>query len=117
MNRELSNLGPALFLAVVMLVASALAAVAPHAAWTAVASPLLLVLALVGTDLYLLRRRRYSAPRSRPSSSVLLMAGAILVACAIIAVRDLDQIAGMIPILGSCAALPVILRRDRSQCA
>jgi hypothetical protein len=107
MNRTLSNLGPALFLTVVMLAATALVKAAPQASWAAFAGPLLLVLALVGTDLFL---RRRSGRRLVPSSSALLVAAAILVACAIVGPRDLDRLAAMIPLLGCCAALPVILR-------
>jgi hypothetical protein len=107
MNHTLSNLGPALFLAVVMLVATALAVAAPHASWTAVAGPLLLALALVGTDLV---DRRRSGRRLLPSPSVLLVAATLLVACGIVASRGLDRLAGMFPILGSCAAVPIILR-------
>jgi len=115
MNRTLSNLGPALLLAVVMVVATALVVAAPHAWWTAVAGPLLLVLALVGTDVV---QRRRSGRRSLPSPSVLLVAATILVACGIVASRDLDHLAVMIPILGSCAAVPVILRHQgaRTSC-
>jgi hypothetical protein len=109
MNRTLSNLGPALFLAVVMLVATALAKAAPHAAWTAAAGSLLLVLALVGTDLV---HRRRSGHRALPSAGVLLLAAGILVACGIVASRDLDRLAVMIPILGCCAAVPVFLRPE-----
>ena len=110
MNHTLSNLGPALFLAVVMLVATALVAAAPHASWAAVAGPLLLALALVGTDLV---QRRRSGRGSLPSASVLLLAAALLVACGLVASRDLGRLAGMIPILGSCVAVPVILRHPR----
>jgi hypothetical protein len=111
MNRRLSNLGPALFLAVVMLVATALAVAAPRASWTAAAGPLLLVLALVGTDL--VQRRRLL-----PSPSVLMLAATLLVACGIVASRDPGRLAGMIPILGSCAALPILLRHQgaRTSC-
>lgn len=119
MKRAIWTFGPALFLALAMLWASALIAAAPHAVWSAVAAPLLLVLALVGTDHYLLRRRRYVVPGSKnrlwPSSSALWMAASILAASAIVASRDLDQFVGMIPIFGSGAALPLILRRDCAQ--
>jgi hypothetical protein len=103
MNRTLSNLGPALFLAAVMLAASALAAAAPHSLWAAVAAPLLLALGLVGTDL--VQRRRF-----RLSPEVLLLAAAILVACGIVASRGPDQLALMIAVFGSSVAIPVVLR-------
>ena len=108
MNRTLSNLGPALTLAVALLAAAALAAAAPRAPWTAVAGPLLLILALVGADV--VQRRR--SGRRLPSASALLAAAAIAVACVIVASSGLDRLAGMIPIFGCCAALPLILGRD-----
>jgi len=57
MNRNLSNLGPALFMALLILVASALAVPAPRAPWAAFAGPVLLALGLLGADL--VRRRRW----------------------------------------------------------
>lgn len=112
MNRThtLSNLGPALLVAVVMLVSTALAGRAPHASWTAVAGPLLLALALVGADL--VHRRRFL-----PSPSALLLAAAILVACGIVAARDPDRLAGMMPILGGGAAIPLLLRHQGARTA
>jgi hypothetical protein len=108
MNRTLSNLGPSLFLAAAILVASALTVAAPHASWAAVAGPLLLVLALVGTDVAL---RRRSGRGTRPSASVLLLAASLVVACGIVASNGPDRLAGMILILGSGAAVPVVLRQ------
>jgi peptidoglycan/LPS O-acetylase OafA/YrhL len=106
MNRALSKLGPALVMAGAMLVATALVAVAPQAPWTAVAGPLLLVFALLATDLV---QRRRSGGRSLPSASSLLLAAIILLACGILAAGDPGRLAGMMPILGACAALPAIL--------
>jgi hypothetical protein len=106
MNRTLSNLGPILFLAVVMLVATALVVAAPRAPWTAVAGPLLLAFAPVGTDLV---QRRRAGRRLLPSPSVLLLGATILFGCWIVASSGLDRLAAMMPIFGSCAALPAIL--------
>ena len=106
MSRTLSNLGPALSLAIAILAATAVAAAAPQALWAAVAGPLLLALALVGIDLVQRRREGHS----RPSPVVLLLAAVILVACGIVASHDLRQVAMMIPILGSSVVVPVILR-------
>ena len=105
MNRTLSNLGPALFFAAAILVASALVKAAPHASWAAVASPALLVLALLGADLF--QRRRF-----QPSPIVLILAASFLVACGLLASRGLDQLASMIPILGSSVMLPILLRAE-----
>jgi uncharacterized membrane protein YjdF len=105
MNRTLSNLGPALLFAAAILAASALIKAAPHAAWAAVISPLLLVLALLGADL--VQRRRFL-----PSPIALALAATFLVACGLVAARGLEQLAAMIPILGSSVMLPLILRAE-----
>jgi hypothetical protein len=112
MNRTLSHLAPALWVAAGILSASALAAAAPHAAWTAVVCPLLLVLALLGADLI---QRRRSGGGSSPSPGVLLLAVAVPVACGILAFRNPAGLAEMLPILGCGAAVPVIVRRTRAQ--
>lgn len=105
MKRTLSNLGPALFFAAAILMASALIKAAPHATWAAIASPALLVLALIGTDL--VQRRRF-----RPSAIALVLAPTFVVACGLLASRGLDQLAAMIPILGSSIMLPLIFRTE-----
>jgi hypothetical protein len=105
MNRTLSSLGPALFMALLILIASALAVAAPRASWAAIAGPILLALGLIGIDL--VQRRRLL-----PSPGALLVAAAILVACGIVGSSDLNRLAGLIPILGSCAAVPIILRHE-----
>ncbi|MDP9120106.1 MAG: hypothetical protein M3O15_01865 [Acidobacteriota bacterium] len=109
MNRTLSDLGPALFLSAVMLVATTLVGAAPHASWTAAAGPLLLGLALVGIDIV---QRRRSGRGSLPAPGVLLLAAALLAACGIVASGDPGRLAGMFPILGSSVVAPVLLRRE-----
>lgn len=109
MKRNLSNLGPALFMALLILVASALTKVTPHVPWAVLAGPVLLALGLIGIDL--VRRRRWL-----PSPSALLVAAAILGACGILASGDRQYLAAMVPILGTCAAVPVIRRRERLEC-
>lgn len=115
MKRIPSILVPALVLALAMLAASALAAAAPHEAWAAAGGPLLLVVALLGADVLYRRRLGLS---SRPSSSTLILAAIFLVACGILAMSGADRLAGMVPILGSSLALPVIWRPDgaRTSC-
>lgn len=117
MKRTLSNLSPALFLAVALLAASALVAAAPWAPWTAAAGPLLLGLALVGADV--VYRPRSGGPL-RPSSSSLLLAATLLVACGIVASssRNPVALAGMFPILGGGVITPLILRLEgaRTSC-
>ncbi len=112
MNRALTSLGPALFLALVMLVATALVVAAPHTPWILAAGPLMLVVALVGTDVF---QRRRSGRGSLPSPSIVLLAVAILAGFAIIGTRNPATLAAMIPIYGSCAAMPFILRSERSR--
>src|SRR6266567_48994 len=94
MNHTPSNLGPVLVMALAMLAATALVAAAPHAPWAAVAGPLLLVLALLVTDLV---QRRRAGRRSLPSASAVLLAAIILVACGILASGGLGRLAGMMP--------------------
>lgn len=108
MNRTLSNLVPALLLALLMLVASGLAVVAPGSSWPLVAGPLLLVIGLVGIDLVLNRR----AGRSLPSAGALIMAAAMVVAYGIVASSGFDRLAELIPLFGCCATIPLVLRRD-----
>lgn len=112
MNLRLLHLAPALLMAVGILFASALAAAAPHAVWTAVVCPLLLVTALLGADLIHRRRSGGEAPLS---PSVMLLAVALLVACGMVGFRNPGGVAEMIPILGGCAAVPVITRRTGAQ--
>ncbi len=115
MNRRFPDVGPALILAAAMLGGTALAVAAPHGSWTAVGGPLLLALAVVGTDV---AWRRRSGLGSGPSAGALVVAASILVACGIVGFRDSARIAEMMPLLGSCAAAPFILRRKgaRTSC-
>jgi hypothetical protein len=108
-RRTLSNLGPPLLMAAAILAASALVKTAPHAVWAAVAAPLLLVAALLATDV---ADRRRAGGRPLPSPSALLLSAAFLAACGIVASAGLDRLAEMIPILGACAALPAIQRAE-----
>jgi hypothetical protein len=108
MRRTLSKLGPALFMAAMTLVATAMLAAARHASWSALAGTLILVLALLGTDLV---QRRGSGAGSRPSPAALFLAATLLFAGSILS-DDRDALAAMLPILGTCAALPFLLRAE-----
>jgi 1,4-dihydroxy-2-naphthoate octaprenyltransferase len=107
MNRTFSHLGSALLLAIALLAASALTAAAPHSPWAAAVSLILFVLAILGIDLF---ARRRSGRRFLPSPSALVLASAFVVAGGILAFSGLGKLGGMIPILGFCTALPLILR-------
>ncbi len=109
MNRTPSNLGPILWMAAAVLAASALAKAALHEVWAAVAAPLILVVALLGADAFLSRR---AGGRALPSPVALVLAVGILGSCGILASAGLDRLAEMIPVLGACAALPVLQRRE-----
>jgi len=106
MNRSKPNFAPALLVAVAMLAAASLAALAPRTPWNAAAGPLLLVGALLVADVI---QRRRAGGRSRPSTSALVVAAAILVACGIVGFSDPDGVAMMVPILGSCTVIPFIV--------
>jgi len=110
MNRNLSNLAPSLFLALVILIATALTVAAPHESWTAAAGPLFLALALIGFDV--VQRRRSGGHRSPVSVTVLVLAASILVSCGIVAYYNFGQLALMIPILGSSIVTPLLLQKD-----
>jgi hypothetical protein len=105
MHRTLSNLAPALMVAVATLGATALVVMAPRAPWSGVAGPLLLVTVLLGADAF---RRRRAGRGALPALTTLLLAAAILAGCAIVASRDLRSLAEMMPVFGSCAAVPLI---------
>jgi peptidoglycan/LPS O-acetylase OafA/YrhL len=112
MNRTLSNLSPALWMAAAVLAASALAKAAPHSVWAAVAAPLVLVVALLVADAVLSRR---AGGPPLPSLVALVLAAGILGSCGILASAGLDRLAEMIPILGACAVLPILQRREGSR--
>jgi len=105
MNHTLSKLGPALLCAAVLLLASVLIKAAPHALWATVASPALVVLALLGADM--VQRRRFL-----PSRIVLVLAAGFGIASGILASGGSEQFAAMIPILGSSVMLPLVLRAE-----
>lgn len=111
MPRTLSNLIPPLVLAVATLVATGLANAAPRVPWSA--GPLVLVLALLLTDV---AARRRAGRRPWPSASALLLALILLLASGILALDGPGPLAGMMPILGACAALPALLASERATC-
>jgi len=112
MHRTPSNLGPVLWMTGALLAASVLAKSAPRAAWAGVAALLVLVLSLLGADV--LQRRR-AGRHPLPSPDALIVAAILLAAGGILASSGPDRLAEMIPILGSCAALPILLRRERAR--
>ncbi|MEO8195115.1 MAG: hypothetical protein ABI689_00170 [Thermoanaerobaculia bacterium] len=107
MKRSFRKLSPPLLLATGVIVAAALRLAAPHEAWSVLAAPFVLVLALVAADL--LQAHLGSGPM-RVSSGALLVGVAILVASAAIAAQGLAHLGSWIPIFGGCAAAPLFLR-------
>jgi len=106
MNRISSHLTPALLVAGALLIGAAVAAAAPHSFGAALAGPALLVTALLAGD-FLQRRAAHAGPM--PSLGVLLMSTAIVVATGILALGDLDDLPGAVPLLGCCAVIPLVL--------
>lgn len=103
----------ALLLAAVILLGSALSMAAPRAPWATVASPLLLVLGVLGADLVL---RRGAGLPLRPSASTLLFAASLLVAAGILAAAGpADGLRTMFPLLGSSAVI-VLFPRTGGAC-
>jgi hypothetical protein len=76
--------------------------------WLVLAGPLLLALALVGSDVLNSRLRGKS---SRPSPAALILGAAFLIAGAI--VRDPNSVATLIPIVGMAAWVVLVLPESR----
>ena len=113
-NRSILKSVPALLLAAGVIATAALRGAAPREPWSALAAPFLLVLTLVAADLL---QARLATGRTRVSSGALIAGVAILLAGAILS-QDLALLGGTIPILGSCAAVPLLLRHGkRPQCS
>lgn len=113
-RRTLSYLVPPLVMAAAIVAASALLKASHHAAWGAVAGPLVLVLALLGIDV---AERRRSGRRPLPSPSALALSALLLAACGIVASSGIDHLAEMMPVFGACAALPAIQRAEGARAA
>ncbi len=100
--------GPALVLASGIIMSTAVAVLTSGSAWTAAAGPLLCALSLVGADVWGSRLRGSS---SGPSREALVLAGALLVACGMIALTDPASLPIMVSTLGGSTATPIILLR------
>lgn len=99
------NRGPALLLALGIIVATALAVWAADSLWLVLVGPLLLALAIVGADALGSHLRGQSLA---PSLGALMLATTLLAACLILALADPAGVAPMIPILGGgCAGYVV----------
>lgn len=115
MPRLLRRLSPPLLLVVGVFATAALRSAAPHAAWSALAAPFLLVLTLVAADLL---QVRLAGGQTRVSSAALVMGVAVLIAAAAIVSQDPAHFGAWIPILGSCGGVSLFLRREKEpQCS
>jgi hypothetical protein len=110
MKRPLSSHAPALLVAIGIILAAAVAALAPFAQWPVLTGPLLLSAAIVGSDML---RSRLTGAAPIPSWCSVLLAGAFLVACGLVAFVDPKQVALMIPILGGSVSTPLLLGTGR----
>jgi hypothetical protein len=100
--------GPALVLGSGIIVSTTLAVLTSGSAWTAVAGPLLCALSLVGADVW---GPRLCGASSGPSREALVLAGALLVGCGMIALTDPASLPIMVSTLGGSTAAPIILLR------
>lgn len=99
------NRGPAVLLALGILVATAVAVWAADSVWLVLTGPLLLALAIVGADALDSGLRGQSFV---PSVGALVLGMAFLMACLTLALADPAGVAPMIPILGGTCAGAVI---------
>lgn len=101
------ELGPSLLVAAGVLLSTFVAVrTAESRAWVLTA-PVLLALALVGADILTARLR---GEASGPSPAALLLAGAVVFASAILALRDPALVKMFLPITGAGMWVPLLLR-------
>lgn len=100
-NKSWLNLGPAVLLALGIIVATAVAVWTAESLWLVLIGPLLLAFAIVAADALGSRLRGQSFA---PSWGALMLAATFLAACLILALADPAGVAPMIPILGSGCA-------------
>ena len=106
MKKHLRNLLPSLILALGILGATALSVRMTESGWWVLTGPLVLAAATVTASVLSFRLR----PTPRRGTGVALALGAILVvAAAIVALKDPARVPDMVPILGSLAFV-VLLR-------
>lgn len=106
-----SDLVPNILLAIGILTSTWIAVVTAESGWWVLAGPLIMALALVGTTVLGYRWRGASRDTVRVA---LIMATALLLASAIVALRDPSGVASMLPVLGACIAAPIGIRLSES---
>ena len=118
MNRDSwIALVPSLILAAGILVSTGIAVLTAETGQWALAGPLVMSLVIVGTGVYAARRSAASVGTIR---GALLLAAALLVACALVAWRDPAEVASVLPVLSACVAAPLGMQletRHSSSCS
>jgi len=100
MSRPLRSYVPSLAVALATLLASAIIVSWRDARWPVFLAPAVLLVALLGVDLW--RGRRISLPTA-------ILAVAVIGACGIIGIHDRPALAELVPLLGACAAIPSLV--------
>jgi uncharacterized membrane protein SirB2 len=101
------DLGPSLLVGIGIVVATFVSVLAAKSGWLVLAGPLVLALTVVGADVLGSRLRGKS---SRPSWTALLVAGSFLLAGVIVALRDPILVKTLVPVIGTTAWMPLLLR-------
>ncbi len=106
-RRAWLELGPSLLVAAGILLSTFVAVrTAESGAWVLTA-PVLLALALIGADMLAARLR---GEASGPSPAALLLGGAVVLASAILALRDPALVKMFLPVTGAGSWVPLLLR-------
>jgi hypothetical protein len=99
-------LGPSLFAAVGIIVSTLIAKLAAESGWWVLTGPLFLAFAILGVDVLSSRLR---GKPSRPSPVALMLAGAVLLASVIVALRDPGLVKELLPVLGVASWMPLLM--------
>jgi hypothetical protein len=106
------DLGPSLLVAGGIIVSTLVAVLTAESGWLVLAGPLLLALSVVGADVLASRLRGES---SGPSRAALIMGGACLLSCLIVALRDPSLVKTLIPVLGGPTWVTLFLLRPEGR--
>ncbi len=104
------GLVPSLLLAVGVVASTAVAVLAAESGWFVLAGPLVMALAVVGASI--LGYQLYGDSRDT-FRGALILGAALLLAGAIVTLRDPSLVAMLMPVLGGGAAAFVVLNMDK----
>jgi hypothetical protein len=108
---EKPRIGTAVLVAVGLVPATLISALGRESGWLVAAGPLTFALVLV------IAYRRRSPLDAASFRHTLMVAGAFVTACGIIALRDPALLGIAVPVLGGGAFAPLLLSSSRSGCA